>query len=505
MPTLHYQSDENFIKMNDRVNTKKDKLFIKLVVLALVVHTIYVPAQAQNLSLSEALEISYFNNNKIKQYHERVEQKIYEDQAAKGNFLPSINLLGGYTYLSKNIQVNSSQISSSLDELGGKYGAAFVTAYGDQIGLSGVSAESVFSTLTSVLGQFPSYPNMEIDNQKFPTAALVATQPIFTGGKIIAAKKYAKAELNAATIELTQVKDDIANELIERYLNLVLIKQVVKTREDVYNGMLKHQEQAKRAIQLEILPKHVLLRAQVAVANAQKDLNNDKNKEALALMALRTTMNVQDTVAFKVMDSLTYKPLDLDFEALLNTAYDKQPVLGLINQKEAMAKQALALEKSKFMPNIAAFGSYNMMRDELSIIPPKFIVGVQAQINLFNGFKDFNQLKSKKHLKKEVQKAKEYALQQIHLLVQSNYINAINQQKLYNSLSATVALAKENLRINTRRFEEGLGKSIDVIDASLLYEKSKIEQLAALNDYYQSIAKLYASIGEPEKIIPLIN
>ncbi|WP_158849228.1 TolC family protein [Algibacter sp. L1A34] len=491
--------------MKDRVRTKRKAGFAKMTFLLMMILTSYAKAQEKVISISEALELSYSNNSKIKQYNERIQQKVNEDKAAKGNFLPSINLLGGYTYLSENIEVNTSQISSSLDELGAKYGAAFVTAYGDEIGLSGVSTESAFSTLSSVLGQFPDYPNMEVDNQQFPTAALVATQPLFTGGKIIAAKKYAKAELNSANIEFTQVKDDIANELIERYLNLVLIKQVVQTREAVYNGMLKHKEQAERAVQLEILPKHELLRAQVAVANAQKDLNNDLNKETLAIMALRSTMNVPDDFQFKVMDSIAYRDLYLDFEALLNTAYEKQPILGLIGQKEEMAKQALALEKSKFMPNIAAFGSYNIVRDELSIIPPKFIVGVQAQINIFNGFKDIHQFKAKKHLQKEVKNAKEYALQQIHLLVQSNYVNALNQQKLYNSLSATVALAKENLRINTRRFEEGLGKSIDVIDATLLYKKSKIEQLVALNEYYQAIANLYTSTGEPEKIIPFIN
>ena len=476
-----------------------------MVFLLMLLFTSYAKAQVRKISISEALEISYKNNNKIKQFNERVQQKVNEDKAAKGNFLPSINLLGGFTYLSENIEVNTSQISSSLDELGGKYGAAFVAAYGDQIGLTGVSTESAFSTLTSVLGQFPAYPNMEVDNQQFPTAALTFTQPLFTGGKIIAAKKYAKAELNSANIELLQVKDEIANELIERYLNVVLLKQVVKTRLEVYNGMLKHKEQAERAIQLEILPKHILLRAQVAVANAQKDLNNDLNKQELAIMALRTTMNLSDSEQFNVIDSIAYKEMYLNFEELLNTANTKQPILGLIGQKEEMAKQALAVERSKFMPNIAAFGSFNMFREDLPIVPPKFIVGVQAQINIFNGFKDIHNLRAKNHLKKEVKNAKEYALKQIHLLVQSNYVNAKNQQKLYNSLTVAVELSKENLRINTRRFEEGLGKSIDVIDASLLYEKSKIEQLVALNDYYQAISNLYTSIGEPEKIIPFIN
>jgi len=471
----------------------------------MMVFTSYTKAQEQQISISEALQISYANNEKIKQYNERLQQKVYEDKAAKGNFLPSLNLLGGYSYLSENIEVSTSQISTTLDNLGAKYGAAFVAAYGEQIGLSGVSTESAYSTLASVLGQFPAYPNMEVDNQQFPTAALTATQPLFTGGKIIAAKKYAKAELRSADIELRQVKDEIANELIERYLNVVLLKQIVNTRQEVYDGMLKHKEQTERAVELEILPKHVLLRAQVAVADAQKDLNNDLNKKEMAITALRTTMNLPDSIQFKVMDSIIYKELYLDFEELLTTAYAKQPVLGMIDQKEEMAKQALALEKAKFMPNIAAFGTYNMFREELPVILPKFMVGVQAQVNLFNGFKDINNLKAKKHLKKEAENAKEYATKQIHLLVQSNYLTALNQQKLYNSLTATVALAKENLRINTRRFEEGLGKSIDVIDASLLYKKSKIEQLVALNGYYQAIANLYTATGEPEKIISFID
>ncbi|MFD2914552.1 TolC family protein [Psychroserpens luteus] len=491
--------------MKNRIREfEKPRLIVLLILIITILFPLFVKGQERELSMAQALELSYHNNEQIKRYSERVEQKIYADKAAKGNFLPSVNLLFGYTYLSENMEVNTSQLKSSLDDLGGKYGAAFVEAYGDQIGLSGITSETAYSTIVNALSQLPAY-NVVIDNQQIPTAAITATQPIFTGGKIIAGKKYAKAELETANIELKQIKNEIANELIERYLNVVLLNQVVKTRQQVYEGMLKHKEQAARAIQLEILPKHVLLRAQVAVANAEKDLNNDLNKLQLAKMALRTTMNLPDSEAFRVMDSIAYHHLSLDLDSLLNTAYVQQPALELINQKEIMAKQSHAIEKSKFMPNIAAFGTFNMLREDLPIIPPKFIVGVQAQINIFNGFKDINKLKASKHLQKEVENAKKYATQQIHLLVESNYINALNQQKLYTSHITTVDLAKENLRINTRRFEEGLGKSIDVIDASLLYEKSKVEQLVALDGYYKAIVNLYTAIGEPEKIIPIIT
>jgi outer membrane protein TolC len=473
------------------------------VIAILLLITTYTYGQERKISISEALEISYTNNEKIKRYSERVQQKIYDDKAAKGNFLPSVNILGGYTYLSENAKVNTSQVKNSLDDLGGRYGAAFVESYGDELGLS-ITPEAAYNTIVGSLGQLPAY-NVIIDNQQIPTAVITATQPIFTGGKIIAGKKYAEAELQSSYIELKQVKDEIVNELTNRYLSAVLLKQVVNTRRQVYEGMQTHERQAERAVQLEILPKHILLRAQVAVANAQKDLYNDMNNLLLAKMALRTTMNLPDSSSLSVVDSISYQNIYLDFNELLNTAKTKQPILELIEQKEIMAEQAHAIEKSKFMPNIAAFGTYNMLREELPIIPPKFIVGVQAQFNIFNGFKDINKLKASRHLQKEVENAKEYATQQIHLLVKSNYTKALNQQKLYKSHLTTVDLAKENLRINTRRFEEGIGKSIDVIDASLLYEKSKIDQLIALDGYYKAIANLYIATGEPEKIILIID
>ena len=471
--------------------------------LIVILCSFYTYGQEKVISISEALEISYNNNEKIKRYSERVQQKIYKNKAAKGNFLPSINLIGGYTYLSENMEVNTSQVKNSIDDLAGKYGAAFVQGYGADLGLS-ITPEAAYSTIVGALSQLPAY-NLVVDNQQLPTAMIAATQPLYTGGKIIAAKRYAQAELETSQIELKQVKNDIANELIDRYLSVVLLKQVVKTRQQVYEGMLKHQEQAERAIQLEILPKHVLLRAKVAVANAEKDLNNDKNKLELAEMALRTTMNLPDSIGFQTIDSIAYRDLNFNFDHLLLTANSNQPFLELIRQKEVMAKQSHALEKSKFLPNIGAFGTYNMFRDELPIIPSRFIVGVQAQFNIFNGFKDVNKLKASKHLQEEVKNAKEYATQQLKLLVESNYRNTLNQQKLYNSQRNTVALAKENLRIHTRRFEEGIGKSIDVIDATLLYEKAKIDQLVALDAYYKAVANLYTAIGQPEQIIPIIN
>mgnify|MGYP001184424156 CR=1 FL=1 len=88
--------------MKYQVNTRQKTPFAKIILLLMMVFTSYTKAQEQQISISEALQISYANNEKIKQYNERLQQKVYEDKAAKGNFLPSLNKLIAPTALLVN-------------------------------------------------------------------------------------------------------------------------------------------------------------------------------------------------------------------------------------------------------------------------------------------------------------------------------------------------------------------------------------------------------------------
>jgi outer membrane protein TolC len=246
------------------------------------------------------------------------------------------------------------------------------------------------------------------------------------------------------------------------------------------------------------------LRAEVAVANAQRDLSDDENKLELAKMALKNSMGLPDTLSIEVTDSLTFQACPLNLGELQNDAVSHQPIFRMIQEKKAMVRQKHNLDVAAFMPQIGAWGTYSAFRDRYPIIPSPFVIGIQAKINLFHGAKKINELKADQHLTKEVEAAEQYAHQQVNLWVNKSYNEVLNKQERYRKLQPTIALARKNYEITEKRFREGMAKSTDVIDARLLYEKAQIEAYHTLYDYYVALSDLYLATGNPEKLLNIL-
>ncbi|NQU35041.1 MAG: TolC family protein, partial [Bacteroidetes bacterium] len=184
-----------------------------------------VGQQTIKLSLKAAVDSALINNVKIQQYKQVVSQKQYLSKAATGNFFPSIDVMGGYTYFSKNPEINMSQVKGSIDEMFGNYGALIA----QQLELTPESQQIIYDEIMVGMGKLPAY-NVVVDQQQYPSLNFTALQPIFLGGKIIAGKRFAEAEIDYASADLRQISNEIIKETITRYFGVVLLNEVIVTR-----------------------------------------------------------------------------------------------------------------------------------------------------------------------------------------------------------------------------------------------------------------------------------
>ena len=453
-----------------------------------------------DISLEDAIDSALINNPKIQQSMQVVYQKEYLQKASVGEFFPSINVVGGYTYMSENPEINMGQVKGSIDDVMGRYAEGIAKG----LDLPPEIQAGIYNQVVGLASKIPVY-NIVIDQQQYPNLNITALQPIYLGGKVIAGKRFADAEYDYANTSLRKVSNEVIKETVERYFGVVLLEQVLSTRQQVLNGMIKHEDQAKKAIDVGVIPPHELLRVQVAVAEAKRELVDTRNELSIASLALKTTMGLPDTIVINTTDSLIYQAVPVNLPDLQNEARSSQPLFGLISQQKKMVDQKYALDMSEFMPQIAAWGEYGFFREEYPVIMPPAMIGVQAQLNIFHGLSKFNKVKSSKYLKEEVIKADKYAHDQVSLWVESSYRNVLNSQEKYVSMKSTVSLAEKNLEIIEKRFGEGMAKSIDVIDARLLYEGVAVERLNSLYEYYVALSELYMATGNPEKVVQLIN
>lgn len=461
---------------------------------------------AEPVSLSRAVDLALQNNDQVRQYTERVEQKTHDDREAWGNFLPAVTLQGGYTHLNKTMQIDLNPIRSAIMQMQAGTQVELANIYSLLGGGSALTDEQ----RTALYGQYFSQLDSRLPafvetfkEQDYKTATLVGVQPIFMGGKLAAAKKAAAAERRASEAELTKVRNDITDEAVTRYLSVALFEDVVRTRQDVLAGMGHHRDDAQRLYAEGLIARYQLLRAEVAVADAERNLFDDQNRLELATVALRHTLGLADDAPIEITDSMAYVATPDSLPAFQTSAFAGQPLLHMIAEKKKAAAQKLAVERSEFLPHLYGFGKYEMYPQYLSSLEPRWAVGIQFSLSLFNGGKRYERWQSARHLTREVACLEADARRQIDLLVQKTYREMRNAEERYRRLQTNVDLGRENLRVNESRFATGLGTSLDVIDARLSLEKNQVERLVSLYDYFKSMTDLYTAIGEPQRVVAL--
>lgn len=478
-------------------------------VLVLLMITFAVKVQSQEiLNLEMAIETGKKNNEKIKMYKEKVKQKEAEEKIAFGNFLPNLNLSSGFTHMNEPIEMDLDPIRQVTMTLQAKNQVEFSNIYNILQGGTGLTQQqraSLYSNYYSTLDQQLPKFSSEIKKMDYWNLTLSGMQPLFLGGKIINAKKYAEKEIEVMNSELKKAENEITNEIISSYLNVVLCRDLIKLRKEVLEGMKKHRNDAKRLMEEGLIAKHEYLRAEVAVADAERVLFDEENKLSLSKIALKSAVGIKGEEEIIIEDSLVFHETQESIAFVKQKMEENQPVFKTLSLKREEAEIKQKIDKADFLPKVYLFGKYEIMQSYLSILEPEWVVGIQASINIFNGFKDSEKLKQNKYILSEIEYLEADTKRKLNLAVEKFYKEKENSINRYKKLEANINLAEENLRLNSTRFSTGLGTALDIIDAELVLEKNIFEKKLTIYEYYKSLNEIYTIIGEPERILQILK
>lgn len=469
----------------------------KLTLILVIICNLTLRSQGISLSLKEAIDISLTQNENIKQSYEKLKQKEFANKSAWGNFLPSVNYNISYNNLNDPLSIDLSPIKNVIVSLQSS-NQAEIANISNLIGSgSQLTTEqkkliynSAFNNLYAVLPEF----KQTIKDKQYLSGGLNFVQPIFMGGKILAAKHAASAELAASEYELKKTQNETISEVIDLYIQSYVLSEAVKTRKAYLEGIKNHKINAEKLFTEGIIANNQYLRAIVAVDEAEQKLFDEENNYSLSLLALKFKLNLPESTKFHLSDSLSLFLTD----DLPDETFENQPIIKILDEKQKLAEENYKAIQSSFLPSIYAFGKYEIFPQYLSALEPRWILGIQLNYNLFNGFKDIEKLQEAKSLKNEVTFKRNEISNNLRLLYTKS-LNEINSTKMkYEKLSSSIESAKENLRQNLKRFETGLGNSLDVIDAQLYLQKIELDKLTAIYSYYKALNQYSYVLGKPE-------
>ncbi len=460
-------------------------------------------SRGQGLSLNDAVELALARHEKIAAAAERLAQRQSEHAVTRGNFLPAVRLEASYTHLDDQLDIDLDPIRQVIIQLQAADQTELANLQGLLQGRAALTPEqraAVMAQSTAALdGKLPAF-RQTLKDQGYRTASLVAVQPLFMGGRLVAAERAAGAEERAAAAELRRTRTQVQWETVNQYLVVALLTQSAATRADVVAGMRRHESDAAKLLAEGLIAKAHLLRARVAVADAERNLFDDRSRLDLARVALRQTLGLAPEADIVLLDSLSYQPFADSLSVCLAEAGASQPMLETIRQKRAVAAQKVVAERADFLPRVAGVAKYELCPEDLSALEPRWMVGVQLSLPLVEGGRRHFRLQAAQHLEAEAGHVEAVAQDAVALWVEQSYRAARNAEDRWVTLGPNVDLAAENVRQNERRFQTGLGTSLELVDAELMLEKSRIERLASLHDYYRALNDLSLACGTPDRV-----
>jgi len=328
-----------------------------------------------------------------------------------------------------------------------------------------------------------------------PRSSLLMTWPIFTGGKIGAARKKHEAELAGARAELVEAEERLELQLVVRYFGLRLAAIVENLRQTQLEQAERQLARSRRFETQGQISAVERLSAQVARDESERDLvksqrERESAEASLARMLRRASAPTPTTPLFVVTS-----PID-PLAVWLREAELANPTLALMKSRGQAADQGIAAAKSDYLPQVFAFGQYNFIDTYLTPIEPDWIAGVGVNVKLFSREDRASKVGAARAQKAQLDALEAEAVNGIQDAVENAWLRVGQAREQFRLFDSSVALARENLRLRERAFEEGQSVAIDVNEARDSLVRAETGRAQIAYEFVVSLGALLEASGQ---------
>ncbi|PCH75924.1 MAG: transporter [Flavobacteriaceae bacterium] len=422
-------------------------------------------AQEKVKELQGLIDAALDKSAAIKINNLSIEQTQIDRKLAKNIFVPKFTLNGTYTRLNDDVSFDNNLVSllKGTEKLLIK----------EAIGVP-------FNT------PFPAgIPTSEIPpllDKNVLKASLDMDWVLFSGFKVSNAVKATKHKEKAQEYASLTAKTSVVMAVSDAYYKLGLVqasKKVLQSSENYLNTQEKFVKSAiKNGLAIPIDRQKITL-AKHRLEVKRLDINN---KEALVLALLHQLTNLPLMELAQLQPQLSVLTADDQ-----RSTKKRSEILALEEVILATGYQQ-KIEQNEFIPKIAAKGHYEFIEDDLSLLDPKWYIGVGIKWSVFDGFKTQNKAKkiAKNKLKYEAQLTEATSLIELNETKARLSLQTVNQKIVM--IQQEVVLATKMYHFVNKQYKNGLTGITDLMDALNDVEKSNFKLQTAF--YMQQKARL---------------
>ena len=345
-------------------------------------------------------------------------------------------------------------------------------------------------------------PEFELAKANAKRATLTFTVPLYTSGRIENALKAASLGVRASDEAARAKAADVVLQVTQAYLQAVLAQRVEEVQQQALEVVRAHLQQAEALYKQGIVSQYDVLRAQAELATQQKRLTDARNGRELTLSLLYNLLNLPQGQQTILTTPLREVAFPLSYEESVRAALTSSHELQALQMK-SQAQRALALSaEAEARPQVVFAVNLETLTRDLSAIEPHASLTIGMRWNLF----DAGYAKAVAREQRESAERTDIDRQKLENAIALRVKQALlDMEAARQGLAAAqraVDTAQESLRLARRRFETGMGTSVEMLDAILAVSLAQIQREQAL---YQMNTAYYTLLRLTNRLLQELN
>jgi len=330
-------------------------------------------------------------------------------------------------------------------------------------------------------------------------AGFVIRQPIFTGGRLNAARKASQYSRDAQAQGNRALKEEVVLQVTRAYRTAQLAEAFQDVAVEAVELLKAHEHDVAILVEKGANPEIDLLRTRTELANARKELNGADNAVDLAYSALKNLLIIPLEKSVHLTETLVRLPRpEADLSSLTELALSQRPELSAIDFQAAAAEQALKAARGEYLPAIALEGRYEYMEGDLRDLEggDHWTVGIGAELPLWNWGKTAAKVREARSQLNQVKIQRDKTADLIRLEVRQAFLDLGKAEKNIDAAESALKTAKEAYRQAKAGYRAGEGTNTDVLDARTALSRAEANHTQALFDHNVALAALHRAVGK---------
>jgi outer membrane protein len=379
-----------------------------------------------------------------------------------------------------------------------------------QIGASSDLSSNLIIPTTFLPAQVFGGPAGEYVGVKFGTqyvgrASLNVDQMIFNGSYFVGLKA-SQVYTELSRQDLVRTKTDLVVAIKKAYYSVLVNKERLALVDKNYERLDSLLSQTKTMFNNGFSEK-------IDVSRVQVQFNNIVNLKRTTQLGMEISLNLlkfqmgypmnQSIELSDKLDDIRLQALDDDFTK--NFTYLNRIEYRLLDINSQLVKLDIRNTNSQYLPKLDFYGNYGASygsSDYNQFV--KFgsnwksfgLIGIRANLPIFDGFRKSNQIQQKRIQLEQLENNKTLLKNQIDMEQLQNQLAFKTNLETLKSQKDNLDLADEVYKVSVIKYQHGIGSNIEVINADASLKEAQTNYYAALYDALISSVDLEKSFGK---------